>query len=203
MSGLRIAGAASAAAVLAATAGGVAYFEGVIPHTYRDPVGIPTACAGETGPHIRMGQTYTLDQCMAMLDSSLARHWRGLESCADAELTINQAAALLSWTYNIGAGAACRSTLVRMLNQGAPAELWCHQLTRWTYATKLGVKVQLPGLVKRRASELSMCLHGAWGIPVLDQAPTPAPEPDPAGDTCPGYAIDHRRYVVRALEAAA
>lgn len=175
--GLRIAGAASAAAVLAATAGGVAYFEGVIPHTYRDPVGIPTACAGETGPHIVMGQTYTLDQCMAMLDSSLARHWRGLESCADAELTINQAAALLSWTFNVGAGAACRSTLVRMLNSGAPAELWCHQLTRWTYATKLGIKLQLPGLVKRRASELSMCLHGVWDIPALDREPVPEPAP--------------------------
>lgn len=175
MSGLRIAGAASAAAVVAATAGGVAYFEGVIPHTYRDPVGIPTACAGETGPHIRMGQDYTMDQCLRMLDASLARHWRGLERCVDAVLTINQAVALLSWTFNVGVGAACGSTLVRMLNSGTPPELWCHQLTRWTYATKLGVKVQLPGLVKRRAGELSMCLHGVWGIQGLDPVAEHAP----------------------------
>lgn len=174
MSGLRVAGAASAAAVIAATAGGVAYFEGVIPHTYRDPVGIPTACAGETGPHIQMGQTYTLDQCMTMLDASLARHWRGLERCIVGELTMQEAAAVLSWTYNVGVGAACGSTLVRMINLGAPAELWCQQLTRWTKARKLGVVIDLPGLVKRRAAERSMCLTGQWGIPALDRAPEAA-----------------------------
>lgn len=168
MSGLRIAGAASAAVVVAATAGGVAYFEGVIPHTYRDPVGIPTACAGETGPHIQMGQTYTLDQCMVLLDASLARHWRGLERCIVGELTMQEAAAVLSWTYNVGVGAACGSTLVRMINRGAPAEAWCQQLTRWTKARKLGVVIELPGLVKRRAAERSMCLTGQWGIPQAD-----------------------------------
>lgn len=198
MTGLRVVGGAAAAVVIGASAGAVAYFEGVIPRTYVDPVGIPTACAGETGPHIRIGQTYSLDQCMAMLDASLARHWSGLERCVDAELTINQAAALLSWTYNIGSGAACRSTLVRMLNQGAPADLWCHQLTRWTYATKAGVKVQLPGLVKRRASELSMCLHGHWGDEVGAQLPEPAP--DSVDRTA--YAIDNRRHFTRAIEAA-
>lgn len=172
MSGLRVVGAASAAAVIAA--GSVAYFEGVIPHTYVDPVGIPTACAGETGPHIQIGQTYSIDQCMTMLDASLARHWRGLERCIVGELTMQEAAAILSWTYNVGVGAACGSTLVRMINRGAPAEAWCQQLTRWTKARKLGVVIELPGLVKRRAAERSMCLTGQWGIPALDRAPEAA-----------------------------
>ncbi len=172
--GMRIAGGVAAAAIIATSAGAVAYFEGVIPNSYRDPVGIPTACAGETGPHIRMGQTYTLDQCMQMMDASLWRHWRGLERCMDAEVTPGQARAVLSWTYNVGIGAACGSTLVRMANQGAPPEIWCHQLTRWTKARVAGVVVELPGLVKRRRAELSMCLGETWGIPGVPDPDSPA-----------------------------
>ena len=159
--GLRIVGVSAAAIVLAA-APAVAWFEGVIPHTYVDPVGIPTACAGETGAHIVMGQTYTIDQCMQMLDASLLKHWQGLSRCIDAEVTQGQAQALLSWTYNVGVGAACRSTLVRLLNAGAPAAQWCRQLTRWTKGRIAGVLVDLPGLVKRRTAELRMCLGGEW-----------------------------------------
>lgn len=164
MSGLRIVGGAAAAAVVGASVGAVAYFEGVIPQTYRDPVGIPTACVGETGPHIVMGQTWTMEQCMQMLDESLWRHWTGVSLCMHAEVTVNQAAAILSWTYNVGVGAACSSTLARMVNQGAPPEAWCQQLTRWTKARKLGVVIELPGLVKRRTAERHMCLYGEWGI---------------------------------------
>lgn len=170
MSNLRIIG-GTLAAVVAATAPGVAYFEGVLPYTYADPVGIPTACAGETGAHIKFGQTYSIEQCMAMLDASLARHWAGLERCVDADVTINQASALLSWTYNVGVGNACRSTLVRLLNAGAEPDVWCHQLTRWTKARKLGVLIELPGLVKRRSAEMAMCLDGDWRIVHLDGVP--------------------------------
>lgn len=150
------------AAVLAAAAPCTAYFEGVIPHTYADPIGVPTACVGETGPHIRMGQTYTVDECMSMFDKRLQLEWSRIEPCIAVDVTVPQAAAILSWEYNVGAHAACSSTLVRMLNAGAPPEVWCAQLSRWTKATKFGVSVELPGLVKRRAAERAMCLGGAW-----------------------------------------
>lgn len=164
MSGLRVVG-ATAAGVVLAVAPAVAWFEGMIPYTYVDPVGIPTACGGETGPHIVLGQTYTMEQCLQMLDASLWRHWRGLERCISADVTPAQAQALLSWTYNVGVGAACRSTLARMLNAGAPAAQWCHQLMRWTKARVMGVLVDLPGLVKRRRAELAMCLDGGeWRL---------------------------------------
>lgn len=170
MSGLRVIG-ASAAAVVFATAPAVAWFEGLLPYTYVDPVGIPTACVGETGAHVEMGQTYTMEQCMQMLDASLWRHWDGLSRCVDAQVTVGQASALLSWTYNVGVGAACGSTLVRLLNSGAPSGVWCHQLTRWTKARKLGVVVELPGLVTRRNAELAMCLDGDWRFVHLDGTP--------------------------------
>lgn len=167
MGGLRTVG-VTGAVVIATAAPAVAWFEGVIPYTYRDPVGIPTACAGETGPHIRMGQTFTIAECMDMMDASLWRHWMEMGRCSDAEVTWNQAAALLSWTYNVGVGNFCKSTLVKLLNSGAEPAIWCSQLSRWTKARKAGMLIELPGLVKRRAAERSMCLYGRWGVPALD-----------------------------------
>lgn len=161
MSGLRVVGVTAAAVVLAA-APAVVYYEGYVPGTYADPVGIPTACYGETGPHIQPGMAFEHADCLAMLDAGLNRHWRGLEQCLNADITPGQAAAILSWTYNIGINAACTSTLARMVNAGVPGEVWCHQLTRWTKATKMGVKIELRGLVKRRKAELAMCLTGEW-----------------------------------------
>ena len=49
----------------------VMHYEGTVPKTYRDPVGILTACTGHTGPELRMGQTFTRQQCEAMLFADL------------------------------------------------------------------------------------------------------------------------------------
>jgi lysozyme len=131
----------------------VAYHEGVIPYTYADPIGIPTVCAGETGPHVQFGQRYTVAECMAMLDKRLVLEWGKVERCITRELEPHQAVAILSWSYNVGDGAACKSTLIRMVNAGAPASQWCAQLDRWTYAGKR----QWKGLVRRRAEERAIC----------------------------------------------
>ena len=52
----------------------VAKYEGTVLRTYRDPIGIITACTGHTGPELRMGQTFTRQQCEAMLYQDLAQH---------------------------------------------------------------------------------------------------------------------------------
>ena len=131
----------------------VTFYEGTVLYTYADPVGIPTACMGETGEHIRFGQRFTLDECRAMLSESLYAHAQGLDRCITAPLAPHEAAAILSWGYNVGVGAACRSTMVKMINAGAPPQRWCQQFDRWVYAK--GFK--LNGLVKRRAAERALC----------------------------------------------
>jgi lysozyme len=148
----------TAASVIAACAQAVAYFEGVIPYTYVDPVGIPTACAGETGPEIKHGQRFTLEECLARLDARLALEWSRVEPCIHRDLRVNEASAILSWSYNVGAYNACTSTLMRKLNAGAAPESWCAELARWDKATIGGVKVVLSGLKKRREKETQMCL---------------------------------------------
>lgn len=129
-------------------------YEGTVFSTYRDPVGIITACTGHTGPELKMGQTYTRQQCEEMLYKDLAKHADAL-SCVRAPLTDGQRAAFLSFAFNVGDDAFCRSTLVRKANAG-DIDGACAELSRWTYA---GGK-QLPGLVRRRAAERQLCEAG-------------------------------------------
>ena len=135
-----------------------AYYEGTVLHTYRDPVGISTACIGETDKEIVLQERFTEQECTAVLGASMAVHAQEVSTCINKPLQRHEAAAVLSWSYNIGSGAACASTLVQMINAGAQASEWCKQLFRWD---KAGGKV-LPGLTKRRGSEYLMCTTGKW-----------------------------------------
>lgn len=129
----------------------VAQYEGLVLRSYRDPVGILTACYGHTGADVEPGQTYTRQQCEGLLYNDLASHAKAL-NCIQHPLTPGQRAAFLSFAYNVGERAFCSSTLARKANAGNMAGA-CAELSRWTYA---GGR-QLPGLVKRRAAERAMC----------------------------------------------
>ena len=129
-------------------------YEGTLLRSYRDPVGIVTACTGHTGPELKMGQTYTRQQCEDMLYKDLAQHADAL-ACIRQPLTDGQRAAFVSFAFNVGEGAFCGSTLVRKANAG-DFDGACAELSRWTYA---GGK-QLPGLIKRRAAERQLCEAG-------------------------------------------
>lgn len=132
----------------------VQHYEGTVFSTYRDPVGIITACTGHTGPELKMGQTYTREQCEDMLYKDLAKHADAL-NCVRTPLTDGQRAAFLSFAFNVGDDAFCRSTLVRKANAG-DINGACAELSRWTYASGK----QLPGLVRRRAAERQLCEQG-------------------------------------------
>lgn len=129
-------------------------FEGTVLRSYRDPVGIITACTGHTGPELKMGQTYSRQQCEEMLYKDLAKHAEAL-NCVRAPLTDGQRAAFLSFAFNVGDDAFCRSTLVRKANAG-DFDGACAELSRWIYASGK----ELPGLVKRRAAERQLCEAG-------------------------------------------
>ncbi|MGQ8880785.1 lysozyme [Delftia sp. NA_296.1] len=146
--------AAIGAAVAALAVPLVAKYEGTVQTTYRDPVGIVTACTGHTGPELQMGQAFTREQCEDILYSDLLKHTAALE-CVRAPMTDGQKAAFLSFAFNVGNAAFCSSTLARKANAGDMLGA-CAELSRWTYA---GGK-QLPGLVNRRAAERQLCEKG-------------------------------------------
>lgn len=138
-------------AAIALTA--VAGFEGLRQYAYLDPVGIPTICFGET-KGVKMGDKATLEQCKGMLLDSLYEAHESVSRCVKVPMTDSREAALVSFTYNIGGNAFCKSTLVRKLNSGDVVGA-CNELPRWNKASG----IVLPGLVKRREEEKKLCLN--------------------------------------------
>jgi lysozyme len=144
---------AGAAAVLAV--GLIAGFEGLRTKAYEDPVGIPTVCFGET-KGVRLGDKYTPDQCAVMLEKTVYETEARIDRCIGVGVPDESRAAFLSFAYNVGSGAFCKSTLVRKLNAGDLVGA-CNELPRWNKAAG----IPLPGLTKRRAAERELCLEGA------------------------------------------
>lgn len=140
------------AGVVLAAAALVAPWEGEVLTPYRDIVGKWTVCYGSTNAPMR---TYTAQECQQLLETELGQYLDRLSVCVAAPVTTQQMAALLSWSYNVGTGAACSSTLMRQLNAGAPAAQWCQQLLRWDYAG--GKRVR--GLTNRRKAEYEVCIQ--------------------------------------------
>lgn len=139
------------AVALALAVPAVVHFEGTVFRTYRDPIGVLTSCRGHTGPELRMGQTFTAEQCDQQLYADLLKHAEALD-CIKTPLSDGQKAAFISFAFNIGNGAFCGSTLARKANGGDLMGA-CAELSRWT----LAAGKELPGLVNRRRAERELC----------------------------------------------
>lgn len=144
---------AIAALSLSATAlVGIAVHEGYRGDAYLDVVGVPTVGFGTTDG-VRMGDRITPERALIRLLADANQFERALKGCITAPLHQHEYDAILSWTYNIGARAACNSTLVRLLNAGRYEDA-CNQLSRWVYAGNKKVR----GLEIRREQERKLCL---------------------------------------------
>lgn len=144
-----------AAATLVASSvalGSIALHEGFRAKAYRDPVGIPTIGYGET-KGVKMGDVTTPKKAMEQLRISADEHGQGMARCIKVPVSQNEYDAYLGFTYNVGVGAFCRSTLVKKLNSGDYPGA-CKELLKWN---KAGGRV-LPGLTKRREEEYKQCM---------------------------------------------
>jgi len=133
-------------------------FEGLRTYAYRDPVGIPTICFGETRG-VKMGDKKSVEECKDMLANRLIEFDREISNprCLRdaAAIPDDSYIAFVSLAYNIGSGAFCRSTLARKANTGQLAGA-CREILRWDKAQG----IRLPGLVKRRKAEHDLCMKG-------------------------------------------
>lgn len=134
----------------------VGAWEGLRTKAYRDVVGIPTVCFGETRG-VKMGDQYTVDECKAMLGDALAEFETGMRRCLTNpdKIPDKPYVAFLSLSYNIGTGAFCKSTVARKANAG-DLKGACDAILAWNRA---GGRV-IQGLVNRRQDERKMCLEG-------------------------------------------
>ena len=145
-----------AAVVVATATPFIAKWEGLETTAYRDIVGVPTVCYGETRG-VKMGDTYTVAECRAMLEKSVGEFYYKLQPyMTNKNIPIGVQASLLELAYNVGVPAAGNSTMMRLANQGKYKEA-CQELDKWVKAGGKTVK----GLQNRRAeSKVQLCLKG-------------------------------------------
>ena len=155
MNRVRIAGLSLSAAALI----GMAVHEG-----YRDtayipvPGDVPTIDFGSTthagGRPVRMGDRSDPIRGLIRLGQHVNEKETALRQCiGDVPMHQHEWDAIVSWAYNVGTGAACKSTLVRKLQAGDYTGA-CRELLRWDR-----FKGQpLPGLTKRRQDEHRQCM---------------------------------------------
>lgn len=80
----------------------------------------------------------------------------GIARCMPVAMPQGVYDATVSFAFNVGVGAVCRSTYAQLINQ----QQWqaaCDQLMRWVYVK--GVRNK--GIETRRAAERTLCLKGA------------------------------------------
>ncbi len=147
---------AVAAAVILVTTPFIAKWEGLETTAYRDIVGVPTVCYGETRD-VRMGDNYTKAECMKMLQVAVGEYYSKLEPCmTNKNIPVGVQASLLELSYNVGTGAVCKSTMMKLANAGRYKEA-CNELGKWVKAGGEIVK----GLQNRRAdSKAALCQKG-------------------------------------------
>jgi lysozyme len=155
------------AALLAAQLAYTTPWEGRVYVPYFDVGGVATVCDGHTGPDIIKNKRYTDAECDALHVKDQLRIEAGLLSCAPemadpAKVPDDVYIAVNDWAFNVGAGAACKSTLIKMIRAGNLRGA-CNQFSRWVYVN--GKYIQ--GLANRRIngmrghlSERALCLRG-------------------------------------------
>lgn len=152
----------------------IAGFEGWRADLYEDVAGHCTigyghlvhqgniTTADRKGP---FGKGITKDQGMALLHKDAQRMVQAVRDCVSVPLSQSQFDALVSFTFNVGAGALRGSTLVKRINAGDMAV--GGEFAKWN---KAGGKVYA-GLTRRRAAEASMFAGGSPAKPAKPAKP--------------------------------
>lgn len=136
----------------------VAAWEGLYTHAYRDPIGVVTVCYGVTNADrpVQMGDTYSKEECSEMLKEALPKYNAQAKKCIPDidNFPPHRHAAIVSFTYNVGQGNLCKSSVARYLNRG-DVKRGCDALLLYN---KAGGRV-LKGLDNRRRQEHAWCLR--------------------------------------------
>jgi lysozyme len=156
-------------------------FEGLKLRSYRDSVGVLTVGFGHTGTDVRAGETITEDEADRLLRIDLNEAEAAIDDAVSVELTGNQHGALVSFVFNLGAGALRRSTLLHRLNAGDTNRA-ADEFLKWDKAGK--PPKRLAGLTRRRKAERALFLTDDEpdNKPILI-GKAPAPEAPPVETT--------------------
>lgn len=132
----------------------IADLEGCRLRPYQCSAGVWTSGIGHTAGVVPKGDITERDAA-ANLVADVLNTERRLAVCAPVTMPQPVYDALVSFSFNVGTGAACRSTLVSFIKR---QQWWqaCDQLTRWVFVNG----ERSTGLENRRQRERAYCLQG-------------------------------------------
>ena len=132
---------------------GIALHEGYSDRAYQPVPGDKPTLGFGTTEGVRMGDRITPPKALARALNDIQKFEGALKDCVTVPLHQYEYDTYISFSYNVGSAAFCRSTLVKKLNSedydGA-----CAELLRWTYFK--GQKLR--GLEVRRQQEYQQCM---------------------------------------------
>lgn len=136
----------------------IAMHEGYSPKPYKDTGGVVTNGFGNAT--ISPNRTVSVVEALSDLRLNTESAGQGVSRCVTAEMTQGQYDAYVSFAYNVGVNAFCKSTMAKLANQGDKVGS-CNQFDRWVYVA--GKDCRIPssncrGIAKRRAEEKALCL---------------------------------------------
>lgn len=132
-------------------------FESLELKPYLCPVGIPTIGYGSTfyedGTKVTLkDKAITKDRAEVLLNKTLNKFEKLVDSIVGVDLNENQFSALVSFVFNIGEGNFRSSTMLKKLNASDFASA-AKEFKRWNKGTIKGKRVVLAGLTRRRTAE--------------------------------------------------
>lgn len=133
----------------------LANLEGCRLNPYQCSAGVWTSGIGHTAG-VKPAQAITEQAAAKNLISDVLMTERSVDKCMPVAMPQSVYDAVVSFAFNVGTAAACRSTLAFFINQSEWGKA-CQQLPRWVFVN--GVKSD--GLINRRSAELKHCLTGA------------------------------------------
>lgn len=120
---------------------------------YLCPAKVLTVGYGHTGLDIIKGVSITPEQAEGLLREDLEEAAGGVIDYVMEDINDNQFSALVSFVFNLGAGALHGSTLLRKLNDG-DVNGAALEFLKWDHANG----VELAGLLARRKAERELFL---------------------------------------------
>jgi lysozyme len=131
-------------------------FEGLRLTAYQCSAGVWTIGYGSTfypdGAKVRQGEKITVEKADYMLKYTVSLFAVKVSELIKSKVNQNQFDALVSFAYNVGAGALQKSTLLRKVNENPNDPSIEIEFLKWDKAKGK----RLPGLTKRRQQEADL-----------------------------------------------
>lgn len=131
-------------------------FEGCKLKAYKCPAGVWTIGYGNTfyedGTKVKEGDVITQERAEELFDIIINDFVRMTDALIKSDVTENNFAAIVSFTFNVGTGNLKKSTLLKKVNANPKDPSIRAEFMKWTRANN----VVLKGLVRRREAEAKL-----------------------------------------------